>query len=212
MGILVHLQRTIEALHAVETDLDVRAYIVDEETRRAIPGARELPEQLFVREDEDGLELALFIDPRVVERLERDHPQRRLHAGNLESYCIALEGVSHFVLVAWRAQRGWPVSALEMEIQAEVDKFVLAWQLLAEQGRSRQLAARLLRRRLFHSYALRDDVAPEETGRYHTATRAAERFCSHLARRFGGDRDNRRIERQVREFYRRGLSDKLRAA
>jgi hypothetical protein len=212
MGILAHLQRTIETLHGVETHLDVRAYVVDEETRRAIPGARELPEQLFVREDEEGIELALFIDPRVVESLERDHPERRLHAGNLESYCIALEGVSHFVLVAWRAQRGWPVSALEMEIQAEVDKFVSAWQLLAEQGRSRHSAAQQLRRQLFESYRLQDDVPLEESNRYHTATRVAKRFCSSLARRFSRDRDHRRIRRHVRDFYRRSLADKLRAA
>jgi hypothetical protein len=212
MGILAHLQRTIEELHAVETDLDVRAYVVDEETRRAIPGARDLPEQLFVREDDEGLELALFIDPRVVEALERDHPEQRLHAGNLNSYCIALEGVSHFVLVAWRALRGWPVSALEMEIQAEVDKFVSAWQLLEAQGRSRHAAAQLLRRQLFESYQLQDDVPPDESSRYHTATRVAKRFCAGLARRFGRDRDHRRIHRQVRDFYRRGLAEKLRAA
>lgn len=212
MGILAHLQRSIERLHAVETELDVRAYVVDEETRRAIPGARELPEQLFVREDEEGLELALFIDPKIVDVLERDHPEQRLHAGNLESYCIALEGVSHFVLVAWRAQRGWPVSALEMEIQAEVDKFVLAWRLLEKQGRSRRGAAQLLRRQLFESYTLQEDVPDDESSRYHTANRVAKQFCVSLARRFGGDRDRRRIRHQVREFFRRGLAEKLRAA
>jgi hypothetical protein len=212
MDILRHLQRILEELHAVRVDLDVRSYVVDEETRRALPGARQLPEQLFVCEAADRVELALFIDPRVLENLERDHPQRCLHAGNLESYCIAIEGVSHFILVAWRAQRQWPITALELEIQAEVDKFVSAWQLLADQGQSRHVAAQLLRRWLFRSYSLQEDVPPEEGCRYHVASQVAERFCSRLARRFGRDSDHRRIQRQVREFYRRGLSDKLRAA
>jgi hypothetical protein len=212
MDILSHLQQVLEDLHAVRVDLDVCSYVVDEETRRELPGARQLPEQLFVREAADGVELALFIDPAVLESLERDHPQCCLHAGNLESYCIAVEGVSHFILVAWRAQRRWPVTALELEIQAEVDKFVSAWLLLADQGRPRHVAAQILRRRLFHSYSLQDDVPPEEGSRYHVASQVAERFCSRLARRFGRDPDHQRIRRDVREFYRRGLSEKLRAA
>ena len=119
MGILSFLQQSIERLHAVDTKLDVRSYLVDSQTRSVIPGARvDLLEQLFVREDGDELEIALYVDPSVLGDLERDHPRQRLHAGNLESYCVALEGISHFVLVAWRARLGWPVTALELEIQA----------------------------------------------------------------------------------------------
>ena len=105
MAVLTDLQRSIESLHDVQSNLDVSEYVVDDDMRRDIPGAREgLPEQLFVSTYEGAVEMALYVAPSIVAQLESDPPHARLHAGNLESFCIALEGVSHFVMVAWRAQ------------------------------------------------------------------------------------------------------------
>jgi hypothetical protein len=215
MAVLSALQRALEGLHDVDTELDVTAYVVDDAQRDALPGARQgLPEQLFVREAEDGIEIALYVDPAVVACLEGDDPHERLHAGNLSSYCVALEGVSHFVLLAYRASLGWPVSALELEIQAEVDKFVHGWLLLTAQGAASDAAARALARRLFDGYVLRDDVPVAEHQRYHVATRAARSFCHRLADRCTADRprDRHRIHHEVRRYYRTGLAEKLRAA
>jgi len=214
--VLRWLQGVVERLHGTSTALDVRAFVIDEGTRCAIPGAREgVPEQLFVGadpEDPEGMELALYIAPEIVQRLAADHPSRRLHQGNLEGFCIATEGVSHFVFVAARAQAGRPVSALELEIQAEVDKFVASWLLLAEQGVPLERTARQLIRRLFAEYELRDEVTPEESDRYHVASRVAQRFCGRLAEDYGRDRETGRIERAVHRFVQQGLCDKLRAA
>src|ERR1700722_19758017 len=103
MTVLGTFQKTIQQLHDVELELDVDAYVVDDDVRREIPGAREgLPEQLFVRDNgQDDLEIALHIAPDIMARLDKDDPHTRLHGGNLEDFCIALEGVSHFVFLAW---------------------------------------------------------------------------------------------------------------
>jgi hypothetical protein len=212
-GVLAELQHTIEQLHDVRTDLDVTAYIVDDALRRELPGAKEgLPEQLFVRESEGEMEIALYIAPSVVSALEQDNPRQRLHAGNLESYCIALEGVSHFVFLTWRATVGWPVSALEMEIQAEVDKFVGSWLLLGAQGQSLKQAALPLARQLFESYVLRDELDPDERDRYHTATKVAAAFCRGLAQRHGNVGGVAAIVQDARTFYRQPLAKMIRAA
>jgi hypothetical protein len=212
-NIVAWLQAHIERLHGTETTLDVEAYVVDRETWQAIPGAREgLPEQFFVLEAQDEVELALYIAPEVLARLQEDHPHERLHDGNLESFCIALEGVSHFVFVAARAQGGRPVSALELEIQAEVDKFVSAWLLLQEQGLPLSASAPPLLRQLFAAYELREAVPQEEVDRYHVASRVAQRFCGGLLASYGRDQDGRRIERAVQRFVRQELTEKLRAA
>ena len=214
MRILSALQETVQYLHDVEVDLDVNSYVIDDDTRRGIPGARaSLPEQLFVREDADGMAIALYIDPRIVATLERTNPHAHLHAGNLENYCIALEGVSHFVLVTWRAILGDKVRPLELEIQAEVDKFVASWLLLAAQGLTLQSSAPKLIRQLFTHYALRDELSLEETDRYHLATRVAHRFCLDLASRYGHDeRATGAIVRDVRAFSRQSLAEKICAA
>jgi len=213
MTMLRRMQRVIERLHGAPSGLDVRAYVVDDAVRAEIPGARiDIPEQLFVRESDEGLELALYIEPRLVSQLERDNPFARLHPGNLEPYAVALEGVSHFVLVAWRAARGRPVSLLELEIQAEIDKFVVSWLLLARQGQPLLATATPLIDRLFANYALHDALDDEESDRYDTANRVARRYCTHLARCYKRHRDFSRVRRSLRGFYRKGLADKLRAA
>lgn len=213
MKIPSQLQASIEALHDVETGLDVRDFIIDDSVREGIPGARQgIPEQLFIRETPEAVDLALYIAPDVVAQLEADPPSQRLHGGNLEAYCIALEGVSHFVLYTWRAVQTLQVSALELELQAEVDKFVTAWLLLAEQGAPRDTAAAQLKKQLFERYELRPELEPEEASRYHTATKAAASYCERLVKRYARDPEPRRIYADVRGYYRRGLLEKLRAA
>src|SRR6202030_239021 len=64
-------------------------------------------------------------------------------------YCTALEGVSHFVYSTWRLGRDLPVSLLELETQAEVDKYAVTVFLLADQqggGYPAQVHARLFDR------------------------------------------------------------------
>ena len=165
-----------------------------------------------MRENGDDLEMALYVAPEIVAQLESDDPFARLHHGNLEPYAVALEGVSHFVLVAWRASCERPVSLLELEIQAEVDKFVVSWLLLSRQGQPFVHTALPLIERLFERYELREELTGEESDRYETATRVALRYCYALARSFEQHRDFGQVRRSVRHFYRKGLADKLRAA
>ncbi len=186
---------------------------MDDETRREIPGSREgIPEQLFIREHEGDIDLALYIAPSIADTLEEHPPEKGLSPENFEAYCIALEGVSHFVLYAFRASQDLPVSALELELQAEVDKFVSSWLLLESQGLHREAGANQLAKRIFDTYVLRPEVAEEEVDRYHTASRVARDYCTKLVKRYARDSGRNRLQSEVRRFYRQGLADKLRAA
>ncbi len=69
----------------------------------------------------------------MLRRLEGANPVGALNEGNLAEYCTALEGVSHFVYSTWRLDRDLPVSLLELETQAEVDKYAVTVFLLADQ-------------------------------------------------------------------------------
>ncbi len=211
--ILSYLQASFEEIYALETQLDVRDFLVQPEVRDSIPGhVKGLPEQFFVSENDDGMELALFIEPDIITGLEVDDPRRSLHIGNLENFWIAAEGVSHFIFLVWRAQLGRPVTHLELELQAEVDKFVRAWTLLIEQGASMDEASASLHRVLFKRYELRDDLPEGQREMYRAASKAAERFCFRLGREFSRPHELGALTRRVRDYYRLGLSEKMRAA
>ena len=201
------LQCALEERNDVSTSLDVRHFIIGDDTHQT-----DRPEELLIRTaDNEDVELGLYIDPAVLEALEQDAPHQRLHGGNLDNFCVALEGVSHFIYLVWRARQRCAVSALELEVQAEVDKFVCAWMMLVDQGGAVHPTAKALLRALFGSYQLRACVPRDEADRYIVASRAAAQFCEKLAARHRSATDLRRIGREVKTYYRLGLQDKLRA-
>jgi hypothetical protein len=205
-SILSRLQLGIEATYRVETQLDVEAFVIDDEERRRSGVARAPREQLVLREDDDELGMGLFIDREAIENLERRDPARGLDEENFSDFCLAVEGVSHFVYVALCAARERRVSALELELQAEVDKFVCC---LFMRGTDHELRARLYR-----DVRFADDLDADERERYRTANGEASRYAAALERRFIRA-DRSRLDAghamlpELRRFYRMTLDDKL---
>src|SRR6185436_2609568 len=127
----------------------------------------------------DTLSLALFIDGAVLARLAQRDPFAALDHGNLADYLTVAEGVSHFVYVAWNAGHDKPVTLLELELQAEVDKYVLGAWLLRQQGEGR--FPRELHRALFERARVDPVAAAGRISLYHTASCYAARFCRRVA-------------------------------
>jgi len=201
LSILTRLQLGLEALYRVETRLDVEAFLIYESQRLESGGARAPREQLLVQENGEDLSLALFVDAKAIENLERHDPASGLHAENFADFCIALEGVSHFVYLALCAAGERRVSALELELQAEVDKFACCVLL--------DPAAEGLRRRLFRDVRFADDLEPHERERYQTANDEADRYAGALERQFVAPDRLGDMLADLRRFYRLGLRDKL---
>jgi hypothetical protein len=148
------------------------------------------------------LSLGLFIDARVLERLTHRDPFDALDHNNLADYLTAAEGVSHFVYVAWSAGFDRPVTLLELELQAEVDKYVLAAWLLRAQCAGR--FPRELHRALFERTRIDPAAAQGRTRLYQMASDYAERFCRRVAAGFmgGGRGTTRELLAELRRFYR----------
>ena len=165
------------------------------------------PEALLIAEGDGELGLSLFIDASVVEQLDGAAHDRHWH--------VAAEGVSHFLYVAWSAGHGRSVSQLELELQADVDRYALC--LLtddADGNAARRSAA--LRERLFVDSELLDTLASDERERYAQAsdladgvTRWLETHClRNRPHGTGGDA----LLRSLRRFYRLGSQRKIASA
>jgi len=207
------LQLLLETLYDLDPSCDVGDFLVTD--RRHLQGlapcndARCLDEQLLLTQTEEGAALSLFIDAAVLQRLERHDPECTLGEDNLADFCTALEGVSHFQYACWRLQRDHALSLLELETQAEVDKFALTVLLLARQGDGAYPAYAFPR--LFDAARFDARLTPEQFDRYHRAHVSAARYCRFLERRFVS-RGRARIEallRELRKFYRLGNAAKV---
>ncbi len=202
------LQRTIETIYDVSAPVRVDDYLV---TDPAVVGSldrhgRPNVEKLLIRDDGDALSLSLYVAADSLARLHRRNPFARLDDGNLNDFCTVLEGVSHFTYVACNAAADKKVTLLELELQAEVDKFVVANALLGRQCASPQVQA--LWYRLFKRVHFAAALSPNELDRYRVANDAARRFCRLLQPRAGG---RPRVVSALRRFYRMPKLAKLAA-
>jgi hypothetical protein len=198
---LARLQLGLEALYRVETRLQIDAFVVDERERDATAPARSPREQLLIREEDDEVAMGLYVDREALANLEANDPARGLDQRNFGDFCLAVEGVSHFVYVALCAAADRPVSPLELELQAEVDKFACC---LLVAG-----AAPDLRRRLYGDVQFAPDLDGDERDRYRTANQEASRYADALERRFIRQLALPALLVELRRFYRMGLADKL---
>jgi len=215
--VLRDLQSLLERLYDVELPYDVYDFLVTD--RRAVSCAepqndrRSPEEELLLAETADGAGVALYLDPDLLRRLEAANPHHELTENNLADYCTALEGVSHFVYSTWRLHRDSPVSLLELETQAEVDKYAVTVFLLARQQQGESYPAQV-HPRLFDRVSFDARLEPDQYERYRTAHALAANYCRRLESRFV-KRGVARIEAMVRElrgFYRLRHDAKLRHA
>jgi hypothetical protein len=214
MQLLRHMQSLLAQLYDAPVSEDVQDFVLSDRQRlRAAVGEQAgdaADEQVYVVEEEQGVRVGLFLERGVLERLARRDPLDALDEDNLPDFCTALEGVSHFHYLVWSLARGRNVSLLELELQAEVDKYATAVALMTRQQQGRFPDA--LHARLFHAVSFLPQLDETSRRRYQEANRHAARFCRSLEERF------MRVRRQrpelwlaeLRRFFRRGHQEKIR--
>lgn len=205
-AILRALQGGLESIYRVESALDIRDFLLEEEQREELAPERRPREQLLLRQEGEEVEIGLYVDERTLVHLQANDPRRRLDEQNLPDFLLAVEGVSHFVYLSYRARQERPVSAVELELQAEIDKYLVvllvAWK---QEGQP----PRRLRERLFQAIRFHGDLSDEERDRYQLANQAADRYAESLEERYIHQRSLEPLLAEVRQFYRKGLSEKL---
>ena len=206
---LSELQQHLNDIYGVDRDHDVRDYLITDPALARILGRDAMmtntEESVLVVEEEDGIALSVYLDRDLLDRLDAADPMTRLKAHQLADFWTVLEGISHFNYIVWSAKRKRPVTLLELELQAEVDKFVSALLLAVEQG-DRELVSRL-HGWLFDKVVFKDELDAEQHERYRAANEYAARLCQGL--RHGLVERNDRALDELRRFYRYNQTEKI---
>jgi hypothetical protein len=184
------VQAALERLYGLDRVADVGDFVAG-----AAEGERE---ELLLRESDDGaLEVTLRL-PCLPACSTGDE---------LDACCQIIEGVSHFVYLLERVRAGRGASRLELELQAEVDK----WVVLAESVRgfdARTSAA--LRARLYEQVVFTHAARSAPGERYRVANEAAHAFVRRLEREYVERARFGEVRSQLLRFFRAGQEDKLR--
>ena len=203
--LLAKLEAMLHEVYALDVDYAVSDFLItDPSLARALDaGGRNVDEKLLIAEADGEADVALYLERELLERLDRHDPLTKLDGDNLADFWAALEGVSHFTCYAWNAARDKTVSLFELELQAEVDKFVTTLKLLREQTGRRPDG---LHGWLFDTPTLAAELLEHERERYRLANRYAAKYCRRLSK--AGD-DEPAAQRELRKFYRLSQTSKL---
>ena len=187
---LIRLQQQIEAIYQLEPTPPIVPFVRVEQG--------DTREQLIVRQSADSLELIVMLPEASVEAL--------LAPGgveNMDAYLGAIEGISHFIHLAERVRTRLPTTLLELELQAEVDKFAILTDGSADLPATELQS---LHRRLYEDVRYLHPSATERGQRYRLANGLAAKLWSHLINE-GPSAANRGI---LRRFYRASQAEKIR--
>lgn len=200
------LETMLSEFYALDLGYAVSDFLITDATLAYSLDAsgRNVDEKLLIAEADGEADVALYLEDALLERLARHDPIARLDEANLADFWAALEGVSHFTYYAWNAARDKHVSLFELELQAEVDKFVTTGRLLREQtGREPEG----LHTWLFDAPQLAAELEGPERERYRLANRYAAKYCRHLLASAASNEAT--AQRELRHFYRLTQTSKL---
>ncbi len=173
------VQARLASYYQLEPGVPVADYVLP-----SAPGSREA---LLVRQADDHLELRLLLPKDI-----------SLGPEPTDGFLQLVEGVSHFMLVVERARRGLPTTQLELELQAEVDKFALLG------GELPQSAGRHMHQRLYEQVSFLHHASSEQGARYRLANGLAARFVHRLLSRRPALK-----RRALQRFHGAGQAEKL---
>jgi hypothetical protein len=162
-------------------------------------------ECVLVRQGGRQLDVALFLDQSVVANLKPENPVSELNRSEINDYWLAIEGISHYLYLTWRGAYRRSMTQLEMELQAEIDKYLCSCLSLSDGQREQWLSQ--LHHVLFEQTTI--DAAQSERERYVTANRYAARYCQALRPQLQHGMTVG-LANELRRFYRLSQHEKLR--
>ncbi len=208
MRSLPRLQRWLQRVYEIEVEYDVMDFLItDRKLVMALQGEDirpDCPEKLLLRESPEEMAMSLYLAPEVLQVLSG-----RSTAGGsqrTEAFCQAVEGVSHFLYLAWRAGFERELTQFELELQAEIDKFIGLVALNQDADRS---SGTDLCSWLFDNVSFESGLDNEDRERYEVANFYAGHYCRQLNRRYLTAQDGVGLTRELRRFYRQGQHGKL---
>lgn len=209
--LLRSLQSLLARIYGIDIDANVTDYLVTDKSFLAAMSDRSVSnadEVLFLLEEDGTLDISLYLNDLMLQRLAASNPYADLSQNNLDDFCKVLEGVSHFVYIAWNALNDKCVTRLELELQAEIDKYVSTRLLIESQSKTGIVSDNLVAH-LFDDVQYHEGLEADVLERYKQANGMGGRYCHSLQRRFPAQRLTAEMMQELRAFYRMPQPEKF---
>lgn len=147
-----------------------------------------------IKNEKDDVALGLYLHNSLLKRRQgtSEHQTHQI--------ITITEGVSHLLLILHHLRLGENFSKLELELQAEIDKFLFLRMGNLSQYAKLHLNKKSNLKNLSHSQKIT----------YETARQLAYRYCMHLEKEYLAENSLSRLFVELRHFYRMNHWAKLR--
>ena len=193
--------RHIDRVYGLELEVDIQDFLISSDMCARL-GQDAARAAVLVREGQSSeeLELGVYLGEEALDQLTEIDLTTSLCPASFEMLVTAIEEVSHFAYLHYSALRERRVTQLELELQAEVDKFIITWMILLASRNDGE--PRNLLDRLFGDFEIRRELEPMTRERYRAATSLAARYCTHVVQAaLSRDRLSALLP-ELRSFYR----------
>ena len=208
---LAALQSNIAELYETPVGFSVEDFLITDLAAIGIAKHHQnlqTEETLYILETGDDLDVSLFLDESILECLAKSFASESWDFRDVKDYLLALEGVSHFQYLLWNALRRKSVTLFELELQAEVDKFIFSAITLASQ-RDGQIP-KDLHGYLFDRVSYKTPSGAVARSRYREANHYASKYCRSLKANYPQLIARPAFLAEIRGFYRLTQNDKVR--
>ena len=208
------LQQQFQSIYQLPQYLSIEDFLINPETldtmkeqQCVLPSIAPHKGYMLLFTEDDELHVGIYLHSNVIDNLRRYNPLLGLHEKNIDDFCIMTEEVSHFLYTTWKARHDIQMTKLEIELQAEVDKFILCTLYRAQhQDKTDSLPLIDL---LFEGYHFEENLSEESKARYHTASKLARHYCHFLDRHYINDNHIPQMIEEIRQFYRFSQTEKI---
>jgi len=214
--LIKELQRKIEKTYALDTGItNIEQYIIGdkgyeefyaEENIRTVVNSHS-GAKVLIRDAGDTLKVSIYYPDELIRKLEGNDPRLGLHDDNIDLCASFVEELDHFLFIARNYKQNRPFSLLELELQANVTKYLVLKYFIALQNKSIKLSnfdKEYIRYHLFYKrkYDIEDT---SERKRYEDAVKFGMMYTKHIDLLPQEDR-----LRDLRQFSRMTCPSKIR--
>ena len=201
-NLLSTIQQNLESIYEISVPQNIHDFLITDKRLAEILTNKSIEEdsleQLLVSTCDDCLDISLYLDCDLVKGIGNSYPSHHSDKNDLHDFWVALEGVSHFLYLVWNATYDRPVSRLELELQAEVDKFVSTTAVI---GLEKDTAfMQEIWSLLFSQPKFKERLEKDNLQRYQKANAYASQYCLNLMGM--KNQTTKSLHNELRRFYR----------
>ena len=147
--LIKELQRKIEKTYALDTGItNIEQYIIGDKGYKELYAKEKIRTvvkshsgaKVLIRDAGDTLKVSIYYPDKLIRELESNDPRLGLHDGNVDLCASFVEELDHFLFIAQNYKQNRPFSLLELELQANVTKYLVLKYFIALQNKSIKLS------------------------------------------------------------------------